>query len=457
MKIIRVFKRATNHYLFRLMVRAVQRSCIALLFIGLQLQGTRAQERVLQLKEAIHLGLDNSKQLRLSQSQVDAAISRYNQVKDKGLPAASASFVYNHAEILNDNFQIGNGKPIELPSRADAYIGTASIQQLVFQGNKLKYAALSSNLLTSIARMDIEKDKEEIIYAIVNAYYNLYKVLEGEKVVRQNLEVIDRQLKQSQRFFEQGTVTKNDVLRFRLEKANIELTALDLENNREIINYDLNLLLGLPESTMIRTAEITDHTPAPSGISDYIDTALTNREELKQIDLRTQVADFNIKSIHADVLPALGVGASAYYINPSGNFIPAAGKFLAPVSLAASLSWDIGTLWTNKNKIAEARIQKEETIINKGIIEDQVKRQVNTDYQNYLKASKRIKILETSITQATENDKILESKYTNNIASVTDRIDANNQLFQSQINLELAKADAMIAYYTLLKSTGKLN
>jgi outer membrane protein TolC len=69
----------------------------------------------------------------------------------------------------------------------------------------------------------------------------------------------------------------------------------------------------------------------------------------------------------------------------------------------------------------------------------------------------RIKLLQTSIDQATENNKILESKYQSNIAPATDKADAQTLLYQAQINLELAKADAGLAYYTLLKSTGKLN
>jgi outer membrane protein len=66
-------------------------------------------------------------------------------------------------------------------------------------------------------------------------------------------------------------------------------------------------------------------------------------------------------------------------------------------------------------------------------------------------------VLETSIAQATENDRLYSSRYKNNVASVTDRIDAETLLFQAKINLEIAKADAGIAYYTLLKSTGKIS
>ena len=68
-----------------------------------------------------------------------------------------------------------------------------------------------------------------------------------------------------------------------------------------------------------------------------------------------------------------------------------------------------------------------------------------------------IRLLQRSINQAQENNRILESKYKSNISSATDRADAQTLLYQAQINLELAKADAGLAYYTLVKSTGKLN
>ena len=444
-----------DRYLFRKMIQPLGRCGIIIILTGIVMHA-QAQEKSLTLNEAITLGLENSKQLKLSQARVKEAVSQYNQVKDKALPTASTSFAYNHAEILNDKFQLGNSEPFDLPTRADAFVGTVSVEQLVFQGNKLKYAKLSTELLTHVAELDIDKNKQEIAYNIVNAYCNLYKVLQSEKVVEQDLQAINRQIKQSQRFFEQGIVTKNDVLRFQLQKSNIELTGLDLENNRKVVNFNLNILLGLPENTVLKIDEIPVNGSIAAGLTNYIDTAFSNREELKQIDLQTQVADYNIKSVKADLLPALGVGASMYYINPSGKFIPPTNQFLAPVSLAATVSWNIGSLWTNKNKVAEARIQKEESLINKSILQDQLKTEVNNDYQNYLKSMDRVDILQTSIAQAEENDKILESKYQNNVASVTDRIDANTQLFQSRINLELAKADVVLAYYTLLKTTGKL-
>jgi outer membrane protein len=96
-------------------------------------------------------------------------------------------------------------------------------------------------------------------------------------------------------------------------------------------------------------------------------------------------------------------------------------------------------------------------VIQKDILSDQLKTEINRNYQDYQLAVNKIKILETSIAQATENDNLLASKYKNNVASAIDRIDAETLLYQAKINLELAKADAGLAYYTLLKSTGKLS
>ena len=410
----------------------------------------------LSLQEAVDLGIANSKNLKLAQHKIDESVARLAVVKDNVLPSASASFIYNHAEIPTKTLTIGGGNPIHLPSRADAFIGTAAIQEVVYGGGKYRYAQESTQLLTAVARLDADKDKEEISYAIINTYLSLFKILQSKKVVKQNLAAIASQLKQAQRFFEQGIVTKNDVLRFQLQQANVSLTDLEIENNRKIINYNLDLLLGLPDVTEIEIAESDLPLKTVEPLSSYLNAALASRQELQQLDLQNRVADYTIKTVKANVRPTVGVGANLYYINPSGSFIPPSQQFIMPVTVGATVSWNVASLWNNKNKVAEAKIQQQEIGIQKEILSDQVKSELNRNYQNYSLAMQRISVLETSITQATENDRLLESKYKNNIASATDRIDAETLLYQAKINLELAKADAKLAYYTLLKSTGKI-
>ncbi|MET3977608.1 outer membrane protein [Mucilaginibacter sp. UYP27] len=430
---------------------------LALLLLALLITNpAAAQDKILTLEEALKLGIDNSKVLKLSQSRIDQAVSRYQQAKDRSLPTGSASFGYNRAQIPANKLNLGE-ESLTLPTSANAYLGILSLNQVIFSGNKLKYARESTNLLSEVARLDAVNDKDQIAYNIIDSYYNLYKVLQSKKVVDQNLATIDAQIKQSQRFFDQGLVTKNDVLRFQLQRSNIELNGIDLENNRRIINYNMNILLGLPETTQLGIAQIVEADRNALPLTSYLDSAMTNRPEFKQLDLRTQVADINIKNIKANTTPTLSASGSAYYVGVSANPLPKSGNYITPISIGLTLGWDFGSLWTNKNKVNEAKLQREEVIINRGITMDNVKNEVNQSYQNYKAALDKITLLQTSINQANENNRILESKYKSNISSATDRADAQTLLYQAEINLELAKADAGLAYYTLLKSTGKLN
>jgi outer membrane protein len=259
------------------------------------------------------------------------------------LPTGKASFGYNRAQIPAHRLELGE-ESLSLPTSANAYLGTLSLNQVIWAGNKLRYARESTNLLTQVARLDAVNDRDQIAYNVINAYYNLYKVIQAKKVVEQNLATIDAQIKQSQRFFDQGLVTKNDVLRFQLQRSNIELNGIDLENNRRIINYNMDILLGLPETTQLSIAQITEADRSAAPLANYIDTALAHRAELRQMDLRTQVAETNIKSIRANTSPTLSASGSAYYVGVAANPIPKSGNFITPISLGVTLGWNFGTL-----------------------------------------------------------------------------------------------------------------
>src|SRR5476651_1039706 len=179
----------TNHPIVEIALAGLRYFIALLLLILLGLvfaNAANAQDRTITLNEAIKLGLDNSKQLKLSNSKIDEAVSEFNQAKDRVLPTGSVSLTYDRAEIPANKLNFGT-QTINLPNGANAYLGIASLSETIFAGHKLKYAQESTDLLTQIARLDIAKDKNQITYDIVNSYYNLYKVLQSQKVIKQNL------------------------------------------------------------------------------------------------------------------------------------------------------------------------------------------------------------------------------------------------------------------------------
>src|SRR3978361_1753318 len=143
MNMITEINKPTHTNPLKKMVQTFYHLAIALLVTGLMITNAQAQDRTLSLDEAIKLGIQNSKVLKLSQSKIDQAVSRYNQTKDLALPTGNASFTYDRAEIPVNSLAFGSST-IDLPKNANAYLGIVSLNEAIFAGGKYKYAREST-------------------------------------------------------------------------------------------------------------------------------------------------------------------------------------------------------------------------------------------------------------------------------------------------------------------------
>jgi outer membrane protein len=418
-----------------------------------------AQPRTLTLDEAVQMGIQNSKQLKRSQYKIDEAMARFDQARDLRLPDAKVSFQYLHALMMSRLISIPGvtKEPIKIPFDFPAYLGTLSVSEPIFNGNQFKYARQSADLLVQMSRLDADKDKDDIIWLVINSYLNYDKILENQLIVAQNMQDVQSKLEEITKYESQGLATQNDVLRYQLQKSQILLTEVELENNRKIANYNMNILLGLPDSTQIILPKLDYKVNETFVYADLVQQAETNRRELQDLGYQSKIADVNVKKIHDQRLPTIAASAGAYYINPTGQVIPTNNNLIAPITLGIGASWDIGTLYKNKNKEREASLQRQELNTARDQAMDDIHQDVHRQFMLYQTALEKIKILQVAVDQATENERITESKFRNNLVNTTDRIDAQTQLYQARVNLELAKSDATISYYDVLRSTGKIH
>src|ERR1700744_1346089 len=418
-----------------------------------------AQPRTLTLDEAVQLGIQNSKQLKLSAQKIQEAQTRLAQAKDAYLPNATVSFQYLHALMLSRLTEIPGvtQTPIKLPFDFPAYLGTVAVSEPIWNGNKLRYAKQSADIMVQLSKIDADKDKEDVIYLVIASYLNYDEILENQLIVAQNMQDVESKLEQITKYESQGLATQNDVLRYQLQKSQQQITELELENNRQVANYNMNILLGLPDSTQIILPAMTYKPNESFALGDLITQAEANRRELQDLSYQTRISDINVKKIRDARLPTFSATGGVYYINPTGEVIPTHNNLIAPITLGVGASWDIGTLYKNKNKEAEATIQRRELNTQREQALDDIHQDVHKQLVTYQTAVAKLKLLQVAVDQAQENERITESKYTNNLVTTTDRIDAQSQLSQARTNLQLAQSEATIDYYNVLRSTGKIH
>jgi outer membrane protein TolC len=108
------------------------------------------------------------------------------------------------------------------------------------------------------------------------------------------------------------------------------------------------------------------------------------------------------------------------------------------------------------SSLLKAQAREKQLEANNELLNDQIKLEINKDYQNSVLAKKKIEVYERALEQATENYRITKNKYDNGLSNITDLLDADAALVGAKVNVINAKADATLANKKLLQSSGIL-
>lgn len=416
--------------------------------------------RMITLKEAIDLSIRNSKQLKNSHAKIEEATAALREAVERRLPEATASASYlrlNSPHIEVSSAKNGSdtatgtqttGKP------SSALYGMVNVSMPIYAGSRIKYGIESSKYLQAAAKLDAENDREAIILNTINAFDNLYKSRAAVDLVKENLESSRLRVKDFTNLEKNGLLPRNDLLKAELQQSNVELSLLDAENNWKLANINMDLMLGLPDTTLLSVNETDLQLAAESlkGIEDYVQLGLQNRKDIAALSNRKKAAGLGVKAAKGEALPSIALTGG--YVAAD---IPNVFLITNAVNIGLGVQYNISSLWKNNSKVEQARAREKQVSANEEMLLDAVRLQVNQAYQNYLLNQKKIEVYQKAIVQAEENYKIVKNKFNNALATTTDLLDADVAQLQARLNAAFAKADASVAYNKLLQTAGLLN
>lgn len=418
-------------------------------------------KKILTLQEAIQLSIQNSKQLKISQAKIEEATAAIKEAEDRRLPEASASASYLRLNRPNVKMQTktdpngggtgSTGLASAHPSQAAYAMVNASLP--LYSGLRIKYGIASAKYLEEATKLDADKDREEVIMNTVNAYNNLYQSRAALELVKESLEDARQRVKELTRQEQNGLIARNDLLKAQLQASNTELSLLDMEKNWNLATLQMNLLLGLPETTeLLPDSSSLQIRTNLKGINEYVQLALQNRRDLAAISYRKKAAGVGIKIAEGEKLPSLALTSGYVAMD-----IPKVLTVTNAVNLGIGLQYNIASLWKNKAKVQSAKAQEKQLEISQDLLSDAVQLEVNQAYQNYLVSRKKIDVQAAAVEQANENYKVVKNKFNNGLATVADLLDADVAQQQARLNQSTAQSDASVAYNRLLQAAGLLS
>jgi len=435
-----------------------------------------AQERPITLHEAIDLSIKNSKQLRISRAKMEEAAAATKQAVQGQLPDLKVSGSYlrvTQPDISVDSKALGGGTGGSGSSGSSgaggssgsstselsnikvnqAIYGTANLSLPLFSGFRIRYGIESAKYLEKAAMLDADNDREGVILNTISAYSNLYKAHANVLLLRENLA---QSMKRDSDFMDMernGLLARNDLLKAKLQTSTIEYNLADAENSEKIATVNMDLLLGLPEQTSLATdSGSLQLSPQLEDIGTYEKEAIGHRADLGALQYQRKAAAVSVNSARSDYFPSLALTGGYIAADIPGLF-----SVTNAVTYGVGLQYNIAAFWKTGAKVEQAKAKEREVAANEDLLNDNIRLQVNQAYQDYLTALKKIDVSRVAIAQGEENYKITRNKYNNSLVTMTDLLEADVSLLQAQINLEMARADAAVAYSTILQRAGTLS
>lgn len=428
--------------------------CTALCSMGAYAQETVRQ--VLSIDEMFALADQNSKSLRHHSTGINEAHEAVNVAKNARLPNidASLSFSYLGDGYLTDR-DFSNGMNAPIPHYGNNF--ALEVSQVIYSGGAISSGIEIAKLQEENARLGLDASRNNIRFQLVGYYLDLFKQQNLLQVYEKNIEQTKQVLKDIQAKGNEGIVLKNDITRYELLLANLELARTQIQNTLTILNNNLITTLGLPANVRISPdKELLSQVLPIENETYWTNTADLNSPDLKRLSLAMEINQHQDKIIKSERLPKLALLAGNHLDGPITIEVPPINKNLNYWYAGIGVRYKVSSLYETKKSLNRSKFTIQRTKEQYDDAKEQTELAIKADYIKYLETYEQLNTQQKSVELANQNYAVVSNRYKNDMALITDMLDASNAKLSAETQLSNAQINIIFNYFKLLYISGTL-
>lgn len=480
---------------------------LVLLFFGLS-SGIQAQ-RTLNLDSCRTLALSNNKELRMSKEKVNAAHYQQKAAFTNFLPKIDMMGTYMRTEkeisllsddqksaisnigtavapmgqklqqILNSDpslaplltplqsvmgtlpgalNQVGQGMVDALRTDTRNMFGSmVTLTQPIFMGGKI----IAYNKITKFAEQLAESqhatELQDVILNTDQAYWQVISLVNKKKLAESFLDLVKKLDSDVSKMVAEGVATKADELSVKVKVNEAEMTLTKVENGLSLSKMVLCQLCGIPLDTPITLADesMENITLPDTYIEGNVNTALSNREELKSLELASKIYRQKVNVTRSEFLPSVGLTATYLVTNPSlVNGFERKMRGMWGVGMMVKIPvfhWGEG-IYKVKAAKAEANIAQYKL----DDVKEKVELQVTQATYKVNEATKKLAMAEKNMAKADENLRYANLGFQEGVIPTSNVLEAQTAWLSAQSGKIDAQIDVKMSEIYLNKSMGTL-
>lgn len=409
----------------------------------------------LTIGQMFELAERNNSRIKAHTTAVKQAQAEVKVAKNGYLPSvdASLSVSYNGDGMILDR-DFNYFMKAEIPEFGNNF--ALEVSQVIYAGGAISSGVKLSELQAQIAALDADRNRQEVRFLIVGNYLELCKLDNQLKVLDSHLAQTEKVLADMRLRHEQGTALHNDITRYELQLQNLDYLKTQLINTRQILNNQLAVALGLPETVAIQSGDIRIDTLAERDVHRWQDEALQSAIPIQMAETAVQMSEQKQRLSHSDRLPKVALFAMNNLTGPVTIEIPALDKNFNYWAVGVGVRYNIGSLYKANRKVRADKLGVRRAQEERTVAEEQIRLGVQAAHIKYKEAYTLLETKEKSVQLATQNYDVVHYRYTNDLALITDLLDASSQKLDAELQAVNARINILYNYYKLHYISGTL-
>ncbi len=383
----------------------------------------------------------NNKTIKSLSNQLEAKKYLINKAESLKYPSLDLDISYT---LLDSEPRIktitGN-----MPAGEDKYLkGQLVLSYIIYDFGKRDSIINKAVIDKDITSLYLKKEINDQSLNIARLFYQLLSLEKTREIYEEELRSLMEHKKKIDGFYEEGLITRNEVLQIEVEISNTKQKII--KTNNDILNFreTLSLLTGLEGNYNLKDNLEIDERDINEDIKPE------DRAEVLIAKKLLSLKNTSLKEVDSDYFPKFYVGTGINY--EENRYRVKDYNYFLTAGIKLNLYAGNSTLNERMSITKEIEEQKEKLSLAKDIVRTEVKQAIN----DIKTAENRKEVAKTAITQAEENLKIQEGKYQEHLIPATDLIDATLLLSKAQLNYTIAFYEYKVAYIKLLWAKGKL-
>jgi outer membrane protein len=331
---------------------------------------------------------------------------------------------------------------------SDFAFASLAITQTLYDFGRTKERLARAKATHEVAGFNYKSQEQDVFLRTVISYFRILQTQKLLKAAEEEVSQMSDHLRIAQNLFEQGVVTRNDLLQAEVRLSSSRQRRLETANLLNNAWLDLNNQIGEPPEHRNDLVEETNI--ELNDLDKEAREAVTNRAEIRAQRKMVDAGDLEVREIRTGYYPEIYTKLGLDYVENS--MVKEQYIMAATVGLKVNI-FDGFTTTSRYRQAVENRSRSEERLHQ---LESDLALEYRTAVNDARVAKERIAATETSIKSGEENLRINKDRYQEQVGTATDVIDAQTLLTQIKNEYYQAVFDYEVALARVKRARGEL-